>query len=159
MNLSNEFTTAFKFTAKWEGGWSDDKADPGGKTFYGISDGGDGTIDGLVDLDRDGDGDKRVEDLTREEALDIYYKFYWLASGCDKLELASAVAVFDTAVNCGVGRAKRWLKASKTVKEFLDLRRQHYYTIIDNNPSLGKFKKGWLNRMNDLIKYVEVLES
>jgi lysozyme family protein len=160
--MDNSFTQAIKFTAKWEGGWADDKTDPGGKTSYGISDAGDGTIDGLIDLDRDGDGDVAVEELTREEALDIYFKFYWLASGCNDIaaiDLGFAVAVFDTAVNCGVSRAKRWLKQAKNVKQFLELRRLHYYAIIENNPSLAKFKKGWLNRLNDLHKYLDILSK
>jgi len=160
--MDNNFMQALKFTAKWEGFFSNDSVDPGGKTNYGISDAGDGTIDGLIDLDRDGDGDIPVQELTREQALDIYFKFYWLASGCNDIaaiDLGFAVAVFDTAVNCGVSRAKRWLKQAKDVKGFLDLRRNHYYTIIQNNHSLSKYKKGWLNRLNDLHKYLDVLNA
>ena len=155
--MDNNFMRALKFTMKWEGWFSNDKADPGGKTKYGISDAGDGTIDGLVDADRDGDGDVKVEDLTKEQAIAIYHKSYWLDSGCDKLELPMAVVVFDTAVNCGVGRALRWLKQAQTVKEFLALRVNHYHRIIDNNSELKKFYRGWINRVVDLKKYVEIL--
>lgn len=168
MNYSNEFTQALKFTAKWEGFFVNDKADPGGKTKYGISDAGDGIVDGLIDLDRNGTGDVAVEALTEEQAVEYLYNHYWRAAGCDVVaagtrgvsegQLSLAVAIFDTAVNCGVGRALRWAKQANTIQGFLELRRQHYFTIIDRNPALGKFKKGWLNRLNDLGKYVEILD-
>ena len=157
--MDNNFTQALKFVAKWEGGFSNDKVDPGGKTKYGISDAGDGTIDNLIDLERDGIGDVKVEDLTRAQAIDIYYKFYWRASECDKATLSEAVAVFDTAVNCGVSRAKKWLKQSQDTKGFLELRRMHYYRVVENNPSMRKYLKGWLNRLNDLHKYITILEQ
>lgn len=149
---------ALKFTMKWEGWFSNDSVDPGGKTKYGISDAGDGTVDGLIDIDRDGVGDVKVEDLTKAQAIEIYYKSYWLASGCDKLDPIDAIVMFDTAVNCGVGRAKRWWKqCSQDRKRFLNLRVVHYMSIIQNNPALGKFKRGWMNRVNDLKKYVDIL--
>ena len=166
---SNDFTQAVKFTAKWEGFFSNDSVDPGGKTKYGISDAGDGTVDGLIDLDRDGDGDVPVEELTQEQAVEYLYNHYWRASGCDAIaggdnavrgkQLGLAIAVFDTAVNCGVNRALRWAHDAATVQGFLELRRQHYFRIIANNPSLGKYKKGWLNRLNDLSKYVAILDA
>ena len=159
---NNDFTQALKFTAKWEGFFSDDSVDPGGKTKYGISDAGDGIVDGLIDLDRDGTGDVAVEELTEAQAVDYLRTYYWDAAGCPDIaavDLGYAVAVFDTAVNCGVSRAQRWLKRSNNIKAFLDLRRAHYYTIIANNASLGKYKKGWLNRLNDLDKYIKVLAT
>lgn len=169
MNYSNEFTQALKFTAKWEGFFVNDKADPGGKTKYGISDAGDGVVDGLIDLDRNGSGDVAVEALTEEQAVGYLHEHYWRAAGCDAIaggdhvgrgkQLGLAVAVFDTAVNCGVGRALRWAKQANTLQGFLELRRQHYFAIIDRNPGLGKFKKGWLNRLNDLAKYVTILDA
>jgi len=153
----NNFMRAMKFTAKWEGFFSNDKTDPGGKTKYGISDAGDGIVDGLIDIDRDGVGDVPVEELTREQALEIFYNFYWLASGCGDLDLPMAVCVFDSAVNCGVTRAKRWLRYSDDPKSLLDKRRQFYYSLIEERPPLRKYRNGWLNRLNDLHKYVSVL--
>jgi lysozyme family protein len=150
---------AMKFVAKWEGGWANDKADPGGKTNYGISDAGDGTIDGMIDLDRDGDGDVKPEDLTREQALQVYYKFYWLEAGCDKLKLPMAVVVFDTAVNCGTGRAEEFYDVSDTPKSYLGKRIDFYNRLVKKKPQLNKFHKGWINRVVDLRKYAEILET
>jgi len=153
----NNFTQAMKFTSKWEGFFSNDKADPGGKTKYGVSDKADGTIDGMIDLDRDGTGDVAVEALITEQALKYYMDYYWTPAGCDALELPMAIAVFDTAVNCGVSRAKRWLRQTANRKEFITKRREYYYEIIENRPTFSKFKNGWLNRLNDLTKYTDIL--
>ena len=157
--MNNDFMKAMKFTMKWEGGWVNDKADPGGKTNYGISDAGDGTIDGLIDLDRDGDGDIKVEELTREQALNLYFKFYWLAAGCDKLPLPMAVVVFDTAVNCGVARAEDFYTTSDTPSSYCGKRINFYTRLIDKKPALKKFYKGWINRVVDLRKYADILAT
>lgn len=154
---SNNFTKAMQFVGKWEGFYSDDKADPGGKTKYGISDAGDGTIDGLIDIDRDGAGDVLVPDLTWEQALEVYWKHYWIPAGCNERSVEEAVAIFDTAVNCGVGRAVKWWKENPNLKDFINRRVMHYNNVIDRNSELSKFRKGWLNRVVDLRKYCEIL--
>ncbi len=33
----DRFEACHAITAKWEGGWSNHKADPGGKTMYGVT--------------------------------------------------------------------------------------------------------------------------
>lgn len=146
---TNAFMRAMTFTKKWEGGWSNDAADSGGKTMFGITE----------RVYKAHYPEKWIKDCTMDEALGIYKKDYWDAAGCADLPLPLAVAVFDTAVNCGVSRAKRWLKEAQDPKGFLERRRQHYYTIIENNPALAKFKKGWLNRLNDLHKFVDILAA
>ena len=157
--MSNNFTKALEFVTKWEGIYSNDKFDPGGKTKYGISDAGDGTIDGLVDLDGDGTGDVKVEELTLEQAIQRYKTAYWDASKCDLLELPMAVAVFDSAVNCGVGKARYWLRQSDTVKDLIVQRRAFYYALVDKKPTMQRYLKGWLNRLNDLDKYTTILSA
>ena len=146
---------ALTFTSKWEGGFSNDKADPGGKTKYGISDAGDGTVDGLVE------GKTKVEDLTLPQAMEIYYRKYWLASGCGKLELPDAVAKFDAAVNCGVRRANQWGRSDRLpLYIIINKERTAYYNrLIQQKPELNKFYKGWINRVVDLRKYCDILET
>lgn len=150
--MDNRFLQAFKFVAlhEWgnrpDGGYTNDPRDPGGETKWGIS------KRAHPDLD--------IKNLTLAQAIPIYVEEYWKPSGADVLansNVGFACAVFDTAVNCGVSRAVKWLKQAKDVEEFLGLRRQYYYTIIDANPSLAKFKNGWLNRLNDLHKYIDIL--
>ena len=150
---------ALSFTLKWEGGFSNDKYDPGGKTKYGISDAGDGTVDGLVDINGDGKGDVKVEELTRAQAVDRYYHAYWRKAGCENVSLTAAICLFDAAVNCGVAKARGWWKTIPDPKAFNELRRMFYYRLVDKNPTMKRFLKGWLNRLNDLNKYIEILNN
>ena len=151
--MNNNFMKAMVFVKKWEGVFSDDSFDPGGKTKYGISDAGDGTIDGLVD------GNIKVEELTLEQALQIYYDRYWLAVGADTQPLDWAVAMFDAAVNCGVYRAKDWAKNCDDTREYNERRRAYYYRLVVGNRKFGKYIHGWLNRLVDLNKYCDILKG
>lgn len=152
--MDNNFVRAFQFVAKWEwgdrkdGGYTNDPTDPGGETKWGISKRAHPNLD--------------IKNLTLEQAAEIYLSEYWDATGCDLVastDIGYAVAIFDTAVNCGVSRTKGWLKEAEDVKSFLELRRKYYYMLIDKNPKLVKFKQGWLNRLNDLHKYIDILSE
>lgn len=139
---------ALLFIAKWEwgndpnGGYTNDPRDPGGETKWGISKRAHPNVD--------------IKNLTLEQATEIYRKEYWTTAGCDSILFPDCVAVFDTAVNCGQGRARQWLRDSKDIKDFLEKRAVHYLTIMQNNPSLKTFKNGWFNRLNDLKKYLDI---
>lgn len=104
------FLKAFELVLKHEGGYVNDPRDPGGKTKFGISDRRDGAVDGLADIDGDGIGDVTVEMLTQEQAGAIYKREYWDPCKCDYLSTGLAVAIFDTAVNCGNSLAIRLLQ-------------------------------------------------
>jgi len=45
--------------------------------------------------------DADVRELTREQAIEIYWQRYWLGRGYDQLPEAIAIKVFDLAVNLG----------------------------------------------------------
>lgn len=144
VNKINELRTALKFTLKWEGnpGYTNDPKDPGGETKYSISKKAHPQLD--------------IKNLTADQASDIYAKEYWLGAGCDDIPYPLNCVVFDTAVNCGVSRAKDWLRKSKDVYEFLDLRKQHYITIVNKEPPMVRFARGWWNRLADLKTFVDV---
>jgi lysozyme family protein len=136
---------ALKFTLKWEGGYSNDPNDPGGETKFGIS------KRYHQDLD--------IKNLTLEGAVGIYNTEYWEPCGCAILDLPLAVCVFDTAVNRGVSKALQYLQTTKDPLEYIGLRRDGYYAIVLKNPSQKKYINGWINRINDLRKYVEILQQ
>jgi len=50
--------------------------------------------------------------LTVEDAVDIYYKDYWLLVEGPLLPVEIAELVFDSAVNSGVFQTKKWLQAA-----------------------------------------------
>lgn len=160
--MFNPFEKGMDFLLRWEGGFVNDPVDPGGATNYGV------TLNTLKGegMDIDGDGDVDVDDvrkLSPEATIPLYKGKYWDAIDGDNLDWPLALAAFDTAVNCGVGRTKRWLQSTLDKGEghmyLLNLRTIHYLTIIQKNPPLAKFKKGWLNRVNDLKKFIDVLKE
>lgn len=151
MELTNNLKQGLLFIGKWEwgnrpdGGYTNDPRDPGGETKFGISKRAHPTVD--------------IKNLTLEQATEIYRKEYWTPAGCDSIPFPNCVAVFDTAVNCGVGRATKWLKVTSTIQAFLEQRMIHYLTIAKDNPNLKAYVGGWTNRVNDLKKYLEINNS
>jgi lysozyme family protein len=153
--MSDLFKLALTFSLRWEGGekYTNIKDDPGGETKYGIS------KRAYPDID--------IKSLTLAEAEQIYYNDYWLKAGCDKMDKDLGIVVFDAAVNCGVGRTKSWLaelkekeslEAGKRSARWMIQRRiQYYKDIVVKKPALNKFLKGWLNRVNDLSKYIDIV--
>jgi lysozyme family protein len=133
-----------------------DPADPGGTTKYGIDQRSHPHID--------------IANLTREQALEIYYSGEWSSCRCGTLKPPWDLAVFDAAVNIGSGRTIKLLQQTvgttvdgfigpKTIAavnqapvddlgEFLDLRESYYRAL----PQVlrNRFLNGWLNRVADL---------
>ena len=149
-------------TLAFEGGYSDDPADPGGETNFGISKAA------YPDVD--------IADLTQDQAIAIYKADYWHAPRIDQLPDTIAGKVFDMGVNMGPATAVRILQdclntwsnpklvidgrigphtidaaTKEAVGDWLlnDYRKavaDHYMAIIRNTPSLARFQRGWLRR-------------
>lgn len=98
-----EFEEAFAVLMKFEGGYSNDPKDPGGETKYGIS--------------KRAYPNEDIANLTEERAKEIYKKDYWDKIKGDSLPAQLRYAVFDAAVNSGVGQAVKWLQAAVGVPE------------------------------------------
>lgn len=81
------FDLAIEVVLQHEGGSSDHPRDAGGRTRFGICE----RYNPGVDL----------ENLTREEAIEIYWQKYWSGHRFDRLPVEIAVKVFDLAVNLG----------------------------------------------------------
>lgn len=110
------FDEAVEFVLASEGGYGWDKHDPGGETNFGVTDRADGTVDGLVDINRDGVGDVSVKGMSRDQAKEVYREQYWkkLPPGLpDQL----AAVVFDCAVNTGMSRTIRLLQKAVGVDD------------------------------------------
>lgn len=104
------FDQAFKIVIGEEGGFSSNPSDPGNWTS-GICGRGlcRGTKYGIAasthpDLD--------IASLTLDQARLLYHASYWKDVCGDVLPPPLALLVFDAAVNCGVGRAVRWLQTA-----------------------------------------------
>lgn len=90
----------FAFTYKEEGGYSNDKHDPGGATNLGI-------IQTEYNAYRQSKGlpAVSVRQITHAEADEIYSKKYWAKVDGDDLPLGIDLVLYDYAVNSGPSRA------------------------------------------------------
>lgn len=157
--MSN-FNTAMEHVFKWEGVDSNDPADPGGKTRYGI------TLKTFRKLHPAGN----FRMMDKEFAADIYREHYWQKAQCHLLPNWLSLPVFDCAVNQGPGRAIKFLQKTIKVKAdgiwgpistqtlfaqqgnrvellewFMTHRAMHYSSL----PHMFRFGTGWYRRLFD----------
>lgn len=110
MNENFEFCLAHVLV--YEGGYSDHPSDPGGATMKGITHITLAEWRGVESVTKD-----EVRKLDDAEIAAIYRARYWDAARCGELPNGLDLAVFDCAVNQGVGRAIRLLQAAAKVTE------------------------------------------
>ena len=115
MSLSS-FALALKFTLFAEGGYSDNSADSGGPTNYGITQ---GTWDAYTAAQ--GLVPSPVDKLPLSTAKAIYQHMYWEAGHCPELPEKLAICHFDWCVNHGVGGAALTLQAALGVSQDGDI--------------------------------------
>lgn len=159
-----------------EGGWSDHKADRGGATMFGVTQ---GTYTAW--LKKQGKASKSVRGITHEEARGLYESEYWKAASCDKLPWPISYITFDAAVNSGAGRAIKWTQAglnlpqdgavgprtiaaaqkavsagdSKVLLAIVDARVSFLAKLVQSKPSQAAFLLGWWRRtMRVLLRAV-----
>lgn len=103
--MTTMFEAAIEVVLAWEGGaaYTEDPADPGGATKWGIS------LAYLRRLDASATA-ADVKALTREQAEQIYWRDFWVPIKGDGLPPPLALFTFDSAVNLGVPRAARLLQ-------------------------------------------------
>ena len=178
-NTSDDvFNSIFEYILSVEGGYSNDKADKGGKTKYGIIE---------VEARKYGyKGD--MKDLTKDIAKDIYKNKYYLSNNLDKIkDKRVALSIADWTINSGNWGTK---KAQQTVNilkgdvlvvdgvlgeksiqainsinpemflnQYHELQRKFYKAIVDHNASQIVFLKGWLNRVTRKEEYIKNMEA
>lgn len=162
------FSNSLAFVLRWEGGYVDDPADPGGKTNRGVT-------QRVYDAWRGRKGlpVRSVRDIEDAEVAAIYETGYWLPPRCNVLESKLDLVQFDTAVNMGVNRAIRMLQGClgctvdgnfgpntqhsaascdlpATIAAYCQAREDYYRRLVSTRPTLSKFLGGWLNRLNSL---------
>lgn len=96
------FDEAFHHLLGHEGGYVNHPEDPGGETNWGVTK--------VVARAHGYQG--LMKDMPVDVAKAIYKKSYWTPVRADELPPAIRYAVFDAAVNSGVGTSVRWLQQS-----------------------------------------------
>lgn len=134
--MTKRFLEFMPFIWKWEGGYTNDPDDPGGETKFGI--------------DKRSHPGEDIKALTKERALEIYWRDYWVRNGCDALAYPFGEVFFNACVNCGPWRARRLAARAREAAGFVGEQEAFYRRLAAGKPELGKFLKGWLNRCGDL---------
>ena len=159
-SYSPEFLSAVERVLADEGGYSSNPADPGGETRFGISARAHPGVN--------------IATLTRDQAVNIYWREWWLRFGFAQLPDAIGAKTFDLAVNIGAAHAieclRRALRASGSpvtedgtlgpattlaarranpIALMSALRSEaagHYRLVASKQKNGADFIKGWLNR-------------
>lgn len=162
------FEHALAHVLAMEGGWSNDPADPGGATNFGITIGDFARYRGVpLGSDNRQSLEAELASIDRATVRAIYRDRYWLRAVCPELPAAPAVMHFDAAVNHGIGRANRMLQQAvgvvpdgeigpatlaavraadelALIGRYAELRRSAYRRL----PIFARFGKGWLRRVD-----------
>lgn len=166
---------ALRFTLRWEGGYVNNPVDPGGETNKGI------TAATYANYRRQkGLSQQSVRFITDAEVNEIYRDFYWRPAQCETMVRPLAIVQFDTAVNFGVRGAVLFLQETlgiradgvfgaatqsalarannaATARRYVQGRINYRYRRVQESPSQRVFLQGWLNRDNDLMRYIAAM--
>ena len=132
------FDEAFERVIGHEGGLSDNPADPGGLTRYGIS-------------QRSYPGEN-IRAMTLARAKQIYQRDYWGPAGCDSVPTAIRFDLFDMAVNSGVRAAVKCLQGAAGAEQdgILGPRTLQAVGVLGGARLAARFNGARLQFMTDL---------
>lgn len=160
--MTPRFKTFMPFIIEHEGSiYENDPDDAGGATKYGI--------------DQRSHPNVSIKNLTLAQASEIYWKDYWTKIRADEFPAKVGEVMMDISVNNGLYRAATWLQRivgttadghlgpltfaavakmeSSSIANALILRRSSFYKSIAHG-SQAKYLNGWINRNNDLLKWI-----
>jgi len=140
------FQACLAFTLKYEGGKSNDKHDPGGRTMQGVTQ---ATYDSF--RAKRGLARKDVFAMSAAERDEIYRRGYWNAVNGDVLRPGEDLCVFDFAVNSGPARACAiWKKCGGSNRLPADVVHDicaHRLSFLHALKTWKYFGKGWGRRV------------
>ena len=175
---SSGFSNAIKYILDVEGGYSDYNSSTGDpRTNLGI-------IQSEYDDYRSSKGlqNQSVRNITQDEAEEIYFVNYWGPTGCEQIYKylpKTAIAIFDFAVNSGLGGASSVVASALDIpkgrfdssmvnaiikigleigdenlfKNLVARRRVNYKEIIKRKPQKAVYGPGWDNRLDKLENF------
>ena len=169
------FYSTIPLVLKYEGGFTDNPNDRGGRTNMGVT-------QGFLDTykERAGVSVDDVRHLKEEDAIELY-RTEWNIYGFGKLDNSNVMKlVYDFAVNSGplvaikylqrilngkgkklavdgyigenTNRAANSVDEKWLVREIQKSRAEHCDRIVGQDPKQREFIKGWFNRINDIGK-------
>jgi lysozyme family protein len=143
-----------------EGGYVCSASDPGGETKWGIS--------------KRSYPSANIRDLTKEQAIELYRRDFWLKPRINELPEQIAYQVLDAAINSGSRQAIEWLQKSLEIPDdgvigpqTLEAARaanqtKVAITFLANRldfltalPTWVAFGRGWARRIATNMRFVE----
>ena len=167
--MKNNYVIALQHVLKSEGLWSDNPADPGGATMKGI------TLNVYREWKRNPHISKdELRVIPDEEVYNLYKELYWNKVQGDNLHAGVDYAVFDAAVNMGVGRAAKLIQEAvgvtadgmlgpasisaiqktdpkELIEKFSQLKENFYRSL----KTFNTFGVGWLRRVAEVKTFSE----
>ena len=166
--MIENFPKSLELLLKSEGCFSNNPHDPGGMTNLGVTK---KAWEAYVGRQVD---EAEMRALTPEIVAPLYKTQYWNPCKCDALPLGIDYAVFDFAVNAGVGRASKTMQAALGTAadgivgpatlgvatnadpdEFLEKFSAAKEQFYRNLPTFEHFGKGWLRRVSEVKQTAE----
>lgn len=89
-----------------------------------------------------------IENLTLEQAKDLYWREYWVQCGCEMYGWERALCLFDCAVNQGQGEARLLNLKYPDVIEFMTERVLRYA----RDPNFSVDGHSWVHRLFVVLK-------
>ena len=116
----------------WEGGYVNDPNDPGGETKYGIS--------------KHAYPHEDIKGLTRDRAMAIYYRDFWLPCASGVKDPVMLAKVFNMGVLIGCHTAIRLSIGCDSLDEYRRICARHFQAIVIAHPVCAKYLRGWERR-------------
>lgn len=166
--MKDNFDSSLEHTLKFEGGWVNNPADPGGETNLGVTK--------IVWEAWVGHPVETMKGLTPADVAPMYRKKYWDAVHGDDLPTGVDYLAFDFAVNAGPGRSVKTLQQAlgvtadgaigpgtmaaiqaadpKQLIEKFSAEKEAFYRSL---PTFATFGHGWLNRVAGVKSIAETM--
>lgn len=143
--MNTTFKQALAFTLKYEGGWSDHPKDPDGATMKGIT---------LATFRRFKPAATKAQlrAITDDMVERVYRVDYWQPIDANALARGLDACAFDYAVNSGVGRARKALKAVDGLAAVPAIKKMcaSRMSFLRALKTWATFGKGWTRRVTAL---------
>ncbi len=173
------FDAALSHVLAMEGGYTNDPADPGGPTNFGITLADYARFSKTAILPANRDAlTYGLQHIALADVRAIYLEDYWTPASCPQLPATLAFFHFDTAVNMGTGTAIRMLQTAldcqidgelgpktiaaaaradpaKVLTTYADIRRRRYRSLA----GFPRFGRGWIARVDTTIARALALTS
>lgn len=179
MAIPPAFSRALDMVLQHEGGYVDHPNDPGGATNKGVTQ----KVYNAYRTKK-GQPKRSVKEIADDELQDLYFNGYWRPAMCGEMpNEALATFMLDAAVNHGPSQAIKLLQqaaqvpdkdcdgcwgpntrgrvmiaasnAQALIEACLLARERFYRRIVQLNPKLAAFLRGWMNRLTALRAHLQ----